>query len=113
MGLLKMFGNHIKQQTLQQLAESSGLARDMIKINDIKKRKSAQHQYGVTLEYVPDTAEEALVSLSRELLNMSEDEVLQLVATTPVTYTTGLNITESKEVVKYLKDIGVKASVAG
>ncbi|CAM3148096.1 hypothetical protein [Leuconostoc rapi] len=42
MGLLKMFGNHIKQQTLQQLADSSGIARDMIKINDIKKRKSAK-----------------------------------------------------------------------
>ncbi|MBM7436086.1 hypothetical protein [Leuconostoc rapi] len=44
---------------------------------------------------------------------MSEDEVLQLVATTPVTYATRLNITESKEVVKYLKNIDVKASVAG
>ncbi|ADG40578.1 MULTISPECIES: hypothetical protein [Leuconostoc] len=113
MGLLKMFGNHIKQQTLQQLADSSGIARDMIKINDIKKRKSAQHQYGVRLEYVPDTAEEALINLSHELLNMSEEEVFQLVATTPVIYASGLSLTESKEIVKYLKNIDVKASVAG
>jgi len=36
MGLFKMFGNHIKQQTIQNLADSSGLMRDLIRINQIK-----------------------------------------------------------------------------
>lgn len=111
MGLSRWIMNHIKQRAIQQLADSSGLARDMIKINNIKKYKSAQRQFGVKLEYVPATSEQALADLSLELVNMAEDEVLKLVGKTPVTYITGLNVTEAQGIVKSLKNINIKASV--
>ncbi|KAA8324816.1 hypothetical protein FE407_06895 [Leuconostoc carnosum] len=112
MGLFKMFGNHIKQQTIQNLADSSGLMRDLIRINQIKKRENAQNKFGVRLEYVPETSEEDLVSVSSELFDMTKDQVLGYVASTPVVYVKGLDNHTAKEVVKYLKGIGVQSSVS-
>ncbi|CUW18890.1 hypothetical protein KII93_08970 [Leuconostoc gelidum subsp. gasicomitatum] len=111
MGIFKFFGNYVKHQTIQNLADSSGFARDLIRINQIKKRENAQNIFGVKLEYVPETSEEELVSVSSELFNMTKDQTLKYVAATPVVYIKELDNDAAREVVKYLKSIGVQSSI--
>lgn len=112
MGVFRFIGNYAKQKAITKVANSSGFARDLIGIHQIKQRENAQNTFGVRLEYVPGESEEAVIAFSNELFGMQRDEVLNYIAVTPVIYAKGLNNAEAKEVIKMLKKMGVQATIS-
>ncbi|MBD9365176.1 hypothetical protein IAP91_06945 [Leuconostoc mesenteroides] len=111
MGLLRLLGNHLKDKTLNQIAGSSGVARDIIRIHQVKKTENSKRIFGVRLEYVSELSEEEVISILDELFGISETETLRYIGQTPITFVSGLNNAEAKETIKILKDVNVEASV--